>query len=172
VRRKKPDKAPAIVARIKAIAMDVDGVLTDGGVWWGPNGEEWKRFHFCRHHGPLAGAKSGMVLALISGEASRSSIDWPVSLGSATFTRTARTRQCTAHVLGKARIAFAGDLLHWRRCKRFARAQHRRSQRLPADARPRFESFARWSPNHRRNGAVREVVTCCSRLPNAAKSVR
>ena len=31
---------------IKGIAMDVDGVLTDGGVWWGPNGEEWKRFHF------------------------------------------------------------------------------------------------------------------------------
>ena len=33
-------------AAIKAIALDVDGVLTDGGVWWGPNGEEWKRFSF------------------------------------------------------------------------------------------------------------------------------
>ena len=29
---------------LKAIVLDVDGVLTDGGVWWGPNGEEWKRF--------------------------------------------------------------------------------------------------------------------------------
>ena len=28
------------------IAMDVDGVLTDGSFWWGPNGEEWKRFRF------------------------------------------------------------------------------------------------------------------------------
>jgi len=70
VRRKKPDKAPAIVARIKAIAMDVDGVLTDGGVWWGPNGEEWKRFHFADIMGLSLARKSGMVLALISGEAS------------------------------------------------------------------------------------------------------
>ena len=31
---------------LKAIFLDVDGVLTDGGVWWGPNGEEWKRFSF------------------------------------------------------------------------------------------------------------------------------
>jgi 3-deoxy-D-manno-octulosonate 8-phosphate phosphatase (KDO 8-P phosphatase) len=61
VRRKKPDKAPAIVARIKAIAMDVDGVLTDGGVWWGPNGEEWKRFHFADIMGLSLARKSGMV---------------------------------------------------------------------------------------------------------------
>ena len=27
-----------IVAALKAIALDVDGVLTDGGVWWGPDG--------------------------------------------------------------------------------------------------------------------------------------
>ena len=34
------------MAAIKAIALDVDGVLTDGGVWWGPDGSEWKRFSF------------------------------------------------------------------------------------------------------------------------------
>ena len=32
--------------KIKAVAMDVDGVLTDGAFWWGPNGEEFKRFTF------------------------------------------------------------------------------------------------------------------------------
>lgn len=32
--------------KIKAIAFDVDGVLTDGGMWWGANGEEFKRFSF------------------------------------------------------------------------------------------------------------------------------
>jgi len=26
---------------LKAIALDVDGVLTDGSVWWGPDGAEW-----------------------------------------------------------------------------------------------------------------------------------
>jgi 3-deoxy-D-manno-octulosonate 8-phosphate phosphatase (KDO 8-P phosphatase) len=54
--------------KIKAIAMDVDGVLTDGGVWWGPNGEEWKRFHFADIMGLSLARKSGLVIALISGE--------------------------------------------------------------------------------------------------------
>jgi len=31
---------------IKAVALDVDGVLTDGTFIWGPNGEEYKQFHF------------------------------------------------------------------------------------------------------------------------------
>jgi 3-deoxy-D-manno-octulosonate 8-phosphate phosphatase (KDO 8-P phosphatase) len=56
------------VHAIKGIAMDVDGVLTDGGVWWGPNGEEWKRFHFADIMGLSLAKKSGMVIALISGE--------------------------------------------------------------------------------------------------------
>jgi len=54
--------------KIKALAMDVDGVLTDGGVWWGPNGEEWKRFHFADIMGLSLARKSGMVIALMSGE--------------------------------------------------------------------------------------------------------
>src|SRR5271154_6583962 len=48
--------------------MDVDGVLTDGGFWWGPNGEEWKRFSFADVMGISLGRKAGLVFALISGE--------------------------------------------------------------------------------------------------------
>jgi 3-deoxy-D-manno-octulosonate 8-phosphate phosphatase (KDO 8-P phosphatase) len=54
--------------RIRAIAFDVDGVLTDGGVWWGPNGEEWKRFCFADIMGLSLARKAGLTLALISGE--------------------------------------------------------------------------------------------------------
>jgi 3-deoxy-D-manno-octulosonate 8-phosphate phosphatase (KDO 8-P phosphatase) len=54
--------------KIKAIAMDVDGVLTDGGIWWGPNGEEWKRFCFADIMGLSLARKAGLVLSLISGE--------------------------------------------------------------------------------------------------------
>lgn len=53
---------------IKAIALDVDGVLTDGGVWWGPNDEEWKRFSFVDIMGVSLATKAGLVVALISGE--------------------------------------------------------------------------------------------------------
>ncbi len=54
--------------KLKAIALDVDGVLTDGGVWWGPNGEEWKRFCFADIMGVSLARKAGLIVALISGE--------------------------------------------------------------------------------------------------------
>ncbi|MGA3204773.1 MAG: HAD family hydrolase [Bryobacteraceae bacterium] len=53
---------------LKAIVLDVDGVLTDGGVWWGPGGEEWKRFSFMDIMGVSLARKSGLRVALISGE--------------------------------------------------------------------------------------------------------
>lgn len=54
--------------RIRAIALDVDGVLTDGGFYWGVNGEELKRFHFLDVMGIARTAKAGVRFALISGE--------------------------------------------------------------------------------------------------------
>ena len=53
---------------IKAIALDVDGVLTDGGFWWGPGGEEWKRFCFADVMGVSRARRAGILIALISGE--------------------------------------------------------------------------------------------------------
>jgi 3-deoxy-D-manno-octulosonate 8-phosphate phosphatase (KDO 8-P phosphatase) len=53
---------------IKAIALDVDGVLTDGTFWWGPDGAEWKRFSFADVMGVSLGRKAGLIFALISGE--------------------------------------------------------------------------------------------------------
>jgi len=53
---------------LRAIALDVDGVLTDGGVWWGPNGEEWKRFCFADIMGVSLAHKAGLLVSLISGE--------------------------------------------------------------------------------------------------------
>ena len=58
------------VQHIKAVAMDVDGVLTDGTFWWGSNGEESKRFCFADSTGVALALKSGMKIALISGESS------------------------------------------------------------------------------------------------------
>ncbi len=56
--------------KIKAIAMDVDGVLTDGTFWWGANGEELKRFCFADVTGIPRGRDAGIVYALISGDSS------------------------------------------------------------------------------------------------------
>jgi 3-deoxy-D-manno-octulosonate 8-phosphate phosphatase (KDO 8-P phosphatase) len=54
--------------QIRAIAFDVDGVLTDGCVWWGPKGEEWKRFSFTDIMGISLARRAGLKIGLISGE--------------------------------------------------------------------------------------------------------
>ena len=59
-----------VTSTIKAVALDVDGVLTDGTFLWGPNGEEWKSFSFLDVMGVSLGMRAGLVFALISGEAS------------------------------------------------------------------------------------------------------
>ncbi len=56
------------MTRIRAVALDVDGVLTDGTFIWGPGGEEFKRFSFLDVMGISLGTKAGLVFALISGE--------------------------------------------------------------------------------------------------------
>lgn len=58
----------AALKTIRVLAIDVDGVLSDGGVWWGPNGEEWKRFSFADIMGVSLARRAGFILALISGE--------------------------------------------------------------------------------------------------------
>ena len=59
---------------IKAIAMDVDGVLTDGTFWWSANGDEAKRFCYADVSGIPLGREAGIRYALISGESSPASM--------------------------------------------------------------------------------------------------
>jgi 3-deoxy-D-manno-octulosonate 8-phosphate phosphatase (KDO 8-P phosphatase) len=67
--------AESDLKKIRGIAFDVDGVLTDGSFWWGPNGEEWKRFSFIDVMGISLARRAGLELALISGEDSYL-VDW------------------------------------------------------------------------------------------------
>jgi 3-deoxy-D-manno-octulosonate 8-phosphate phosphatase (KDO 8-P phosphatase) len=64
-----PENSAAVgLNTIRAVAIDVDGVLSDGGLWWGPGGEEWKRFCFADIMGVSLARRAGLILALISGE--------------------------------------------------------------------------------------------------------
>ena len=60
----------ATVDGIRAVAMDVDGVLTDGTFWLATNGEESKRFSYADVTGIGMALRAGIKLALISGESS------------------------------------------------------------------------------------------------------
>ncbi len=58
------------MAAMRGVALDVDGVLTDGGFWWGPEDLEFKRFSFLDVMGISIGYKAGLRFALITGEES------------------------------------------------------------------------------------------------------
>ncbi len=58
------------LATVRAVALDVDGVLTDDGFWWGADGSEVKRFSFLDVMGVSIARRAGLTFALISGEAS------------------------------------------------------------------------------------------------------
>ena len=64
-----PD-APERARRIRLMILDVDGVLTDGRLWYGPAGEELKAFHSFDGHGLKMLAESGVQCALLSGRLS------------------------------------------------------------------------------------------------------
>lgn len=60
----------ARAARIRLAVFDVDGVLTDGRLYYGPNGEETKIFNSLDGHGLKMLQDSGVDLAIISGRCS------------------------------------------------------------------------------------------------------
>lgn len=56
---------------IRLIAFDVDGILTDGGLYLTDSGEEMKRFNSLDGHGLKMLKASGVELAIITGRTSR-----------------------------------------------------------------------------------------------------
>jgi 3-deoxy-D-manno-octulosonate 8-phosphate phosphatase (KDO 8-P phosphatase) len=56
--------------RIRLLVLDVDGVLTDGRLWFGPEGEALKVFHVRDGHGIKLLMAAGVEVAVISGRSS------------------------------------------------------------------------------------------------------
>ena len=55
------------LARIKLMVFDVDGILTDGSLWYGERGEVFKRFNALDGHGLKMLAASGVNVVLMTG---------------------------------------------------------------------------------------------------------
>lgn len=58
-------------AAIRLVIFDVDGVLTDGTLFLGDDGQEYKAFHSRDGHGMVMLRESGIALAVITGRTSR-----------------------------------------------------------------------------------------------------
>ena len=64
------EKILSKAADVKLAVFDVDGVLTDGSLHYGPDGEDIKVFSVLDGHGLKMLQESGVELAIISGRAS------------------------------------------------------------------------------------------------------
>lgn len=145
---------------IRAIALDVDGVLTDGGIWWGPNGEEWKRFCFADIMGVSRARKAGIVIALISGE------DSPlVDRFAAKFQLTDVVKGCKDKAAALRQIAERNQLQLKEICfmgddvNDLAALEIAGLAAAPADARPAVLQKCQFiAKSAGGNGAVRELV--------------
>jgi len=65
-----PDSGAEAAARVRLVILDVDGVLTDGGLSYGPDGLEIKRFNVKDGLGIKLLQKAGIQVAILSGRAS------------------------------------------------------------------------------------------------------
>ncbi|HYN77771.1 MAG TPA: 3-deoxy-manno-octulosonate-8-phosphatase KdsC [Lamprocystis sp. (in: g-proteobacteria)] len=57
-------------ARVRLVIFDVDGVLTDGSLFLGDDGQEYKAFNARDGHGMVMLRETGVQLAVISGRSS------------------------------------------------------------------------------------------------------
>jgi 3-deoxy-D-manno-octulosonate 8-phosphate phosphatase (KDO 8-P phosphatase) len=145
---------------IKAIVLDVDGVLTDGGFWWGPNGEEWKRFSFADVMGVSLARKAGLIVALISGEDSPLVDRFALKMGILDVFKNCKDKAgalrslAEGHRIALEEICFMGDDIN-----DLAAMEAAGLAAAPADAQPRaLEKADLVTRRGGGNGAVRELI--------------
>jgi N-acylneuraminate cytidylyltransferase len=103
---------------VRLLCVDVDGVLTDAGMYYGPDGEVLKKFNTRDGMGLARLREAGVAVAIISSEdsaivharAAKLKID-DVFCG-ASNKRIAIDELCTRHGLGLDEVAFIGDDLN------------------------------------------------------------
>ena len=149
-----------MLGRIRAVVFDVDGVLTDGGFWWGEDGEELKRFSFSDVMGISLARKDGLVVGLISGEDSPLVDRFANKMGITNFVKgckdKARALGAMAGELGfsLSDVCYMGDDVNDLGAMQIAGLGA-----APANARPEILAVARFiATANGGNGAVRELL--------------
>ena len=91
--------ALARARRVRLVIFDVDGVLTDGRLWYGPSGEELKAFHAFDGHGVKLLEMGGLKTALLSGRESQAVAERARELGIKHVVQGADDKQAAYHTL-------------------------------------------------------------------------
>ncbi|HXS72418.1 MAG TPA: HAD hydrolase family protein [Rhodanobacteraceae bacterium] len=110
-----PQDILARAARIRLLALDVDGTLTDGRLLYGEDGHEWKAFNVQDGHGLKRVMAHGVDVALVSARVSHVVALRAEELGiDHVYQGQSDKRACLADLLHGANFsaehaAFAGD---------------------------------------------------------------
>jgi 3-deoxy-D-manno-octulosonate 8-phosphate phosphatase (KDO 8-P phosphatase) len=153
---------------IKAIALDVDGVLTDGTFWWDAAGEvELKRFSFRDIMGIARAAKAGTIFALISGEKNGIVDRYAAKMGITHVWQGCKSKDEALREFAEAvqlpleEIAFMGDDVNDLAAMRLAGFTA-----CPADAHQSVRAVVKLVTQHPAgNGAVRELLDHLNLVP-------
>lgn len=100
---------------IRLLVCDIDGVFSDGRIYMGNNGEEFKTFHTQDGYGVKALMKQGVDVAVVTGRSSNIVRDRMTSLGIKHIVqgreekRSAVRELAELHGLDKYQIASVGD---------------------------------------------------------------
>ncbi|MEW6218830.1 MAG: HAD hydrolase family protein [Thermodesulfobacteriota bacterium] len=100
---------------IRLLALDVDGILTDGTLYYGPGGQEWKAFHVRDGLGIRLLLEAGLEVALITARQSEVVARRAADLGLTHVFQSARRKKETCQTLADrlglawSQIAFMGD---------------------------------------------------------------
>ncbi|MGC2434496.1 MAG: phenylphosphate carboxylase subunit delta, partial [Desulfobaccales bacterium] len=70
---------------VRLLLLDVDGVLTDGRLYFGPRGETLKVFHVRDGHGLKMAQRAGIEIAFLSGRRSDAAYHRARELGISRF---------------------------------------------------------------------------------------
>jgi 3-deoxy-D-manno-octulosonate 8-phosphate phosphatase (KDO 8-P phosphatase) len=76
-----PVEAQARLSKVRLLALDVDGTLTDGGLYYSDNGEEFKKFNVKDGQGMKLLMQSGVDIAIASASSSTSTLHRAKKLG-------------------------------------------------------------------------------------------
>ena len=110
-----PHDIRARLANLRLMVFDVDGILTDGSLWYGENGEALKRFHVQDGHGLKMLSMGGINVALVTGREGPIVARRAAELGLGDVMQNVRDKGAalatlaTRHHLKMDQIGFMGD---------------------------------------------------------------
>lgn len=112
---KVPDSVRDRARNIELVVLDVDGVLTDGSLYYTANGEGQKRFHALDGHGMKMLIQSGVQVAMMTGRQSEITNRRAAELGIPHLLQNVRnkgralTELCQELNIDLNNVAFIGD---------------------------------------------------------------